>query len=319
VKRYGDITGDGGSRIADQVGEQTERLRARLSTVRHIVAVMSGKGGVGKSTLTLNLASACALDGLAVGILDADINGSSIPGMAGLRGRELTRGDTGLVPPAGALNLRVVSIDFLLRDDRAPVVWDAPTQRDAYTWRALMEMGAVRELLSDAEWGELDFLFLDLPPGTDRLPNLIGLLPRISGTVIVTIPSAVSRLIVGKSIRMANAVDAPVIGVVENMSAYVCAGCGREATLFPGEQTESWAREEGVSLLGRVPFDPRIPACADEGILFMTRHADTPAGDALRRVAHSVREFAGARAAGGAATRRVAGHAGTSAGPGGRA
>jgi ATP-binding protein involved in chromosome partitioning len=151
VKSYKDITGDGGSNIAAQVGDQVGRMNERMASVRHVVAVMSGKGGVGKSSLTVNLASALALQGAEVGILDADINGSSIPKMTGLRGRSPERGPTGMIPPMNSLNTRVMSIDLLLTDDRSPVQWKAPTQDDAYTWRAMMEMGAVREFLSDTD------------------------------------------------------------------------------------------------------------------------------------------------------------------------
>jgi ATP-binding protein involved in chromosome partitioning len=179
---------------------------------------------------------------------------------------------------------------LFLKEDKAPVQWDAATQRDAYTWRAMMEMGAVREFLSDTEWGSLDYLLIDLPPGTDKLPNLVDLLPRISGTIIVTIPSDVSQFVVGKSIRMTKELGTPVIGLVENMSAYACTECGHEEALFPGESVEQLAREEGVPYLGSIPFDPRLTSAADRGILFMTQHGDTAMGAAVRRVADRIRE-----------------------------
>ena len=135
MKSYKDIIGDGGSNVVAQVGEQLDRLNERLASVRHIVAVMSGKGGVGKSSVAVNVASALALDGDAVGILDADINGSSIPKMTGVRGHTLRRGETGIVPPVNATNVKIMSIDLLLDDDRAPVEWDATTSQDAYTCR----------------------------------------------------------------------------------------------------------------------------------------------------------------------------------------
>ena len=292
MKSYSDIAGDGGSDVVGQVTEQAERLNERLASVRHIVAVMSGKGGVGKSSMAVHLASALALEGDAVGILDADINGSSIPKMTGVRGQSLRRGESGMIPPASELNIKVMSIDLLVQDDRAPVKWDAPTQQDAYTWRAMMEMGAIREFLADTEWGTLDFLFIDLPPGTDKLPNIVDVLPRISGTIIVTIPSGVSQLVVGKSIRTAREqLKTPVIGLVENMSAHVCPHCGEEEVLFPSGDVERFAAEEGVPYLGKVPFEPRMALAADEEKLFMTEHADTPAGAAIRRAATGVKKF----------------------------
>ncbi len=292
MKSYHDIKSDGGSNVVGQVAEQQARVSARLASVKHIVAVMSGKGGVGKSSVTVNLASALALQDRAVGILDADINGSSIPKMTGLRGRSLQHGETGMIAAMNALGMKVVSIDLLLKDDRAPVVWDAATQQDAYTWRAMMEMGAIREFLSDTEWGVLDYLFIDLPPGTDKLPNIVGLLPRISGTIIVTIPTDVSQFVVGKSIRMARELlKTPVIGLVENMASHVCSHCGEEETLFPGRHVEKLAAEEHVPYLGKIPFDSRIAAADDDEAVFMSQHGDAPAADAIRRVVDLIEAF----------------------------
>ena len=292
MKSYKDIIGDGGSNVVAQVGEQLDRLNERLTSVRHIIAVMSGKGGVGKSSVAVNVASTLALDGAAVGILDADINGSSIPKMTGVRGQALQRGETGMIPPVNSLNMKVVSIDLLLEDDRTPVEWDATTQRDAYTWRAMMEMNAIREFFSDTEWGKLDYLFVDLPPGTDKLPNIVGLLPRISGTIIVTIPGALSQFVVGKSIHMAKqTLKTPIIGLLENMASHVCSHCGEEDVLFPGGQVEQMAEQAGIPYLGRIPFDSRIAAAGDGEALFMTNHAESPAGRGIRRIAGRIKTF----------------------------
>jgi ATP-binding protein involved in chromosome partitioning len=292
MKNYKDIVGDGGSNVVAQVGEQLDRLNQRLASVRHIIAVMSGKGGVGKSSVTVNVASALALEGASVGILDADINGSSIPTIAGVRGRELHRGRTGVVPPVNALNMKVMSIDLLLDDDRAPVEWDATSNRDAYTWRAMMEMGAVREFFADTEWGRLDYLFVDLPPGTDKLPNIVDLLPRISGTIIVSIPALLSQFVVGKSIHMAKeTLNTPIIGVVENMATHVCPHCGKEEALFPDGSVERMAAEAGIPYLGRIPFDSRIAAAADEEALFMQTNGESAAGRDIRSIAAGVKAF----------------------------
>ena len=291
MKTYKDIVGDGGSNIVGQVSAQQDRVKSRLATVRHIVAVMSGKGGVGKSSVVVNLASAFALQDYSVGILDADINGSSIAKMTGVRGQPLETVETGMMPTAAARNIKVMSIDLFLPDDSTPVMWDAPTQKDAYAWRGLIETAAIREFLSDTEWGELDFLFIDLPPGTDKLPNMLDLLPQISGTIIVTIPSELSQFVVGKSIRMTKEfLQTPVIGLVENMSAYICSKCGHEDKLFPGSVVEL-AEQHDVPYLGRIPFDPRMAVCADEGSLFMERHSDLPATNAIGQIAQRVGEF----------------------------
>lgn len=292
MKTYKDIVGDGGSNIVEQVAAQQDRVKSRMASVRHIVAVMSGKGGVGKSSVVVNLASAFALQGYSVGILDADINGSSIAKMTGVRGQPLETGETGMMPMAAARNLKVMSIDLFLPDDGMPVIWDAPTQKDAYTWRGMMEAAAIREFLSDTEWGDLDFLIIDLPPGTDKLPNMLDLLPQISGTIIVTIPSELSQFVVGKSIMMARELlRTPVIGLVENMSSHICSQCGHEEKLFPGSTVEGLARQHGVPYLGRIPFDPRMAVCADEGSLYLEKHGDLPATNAIGEIAQKVGEF----------------------------
>ena len=289
MKTYRDIAGDGGSNILAQVEEQQDRLHARLASVGHIIAVMSGKGGVGKSAVTVHVASALAIQGARVGILDADLNGSSIPKLTGVRGRPLERGLTGMIPPVNSLNMKVVSIDLLLEDDRVPVEWNAAVQKDAYTWRAMMEMGAIREFFSDTEWGPLDYLFIDLPPGSDKLPNLVGLLPRLSGTIIVTLPSGLSQFVVGKSIRVArDLLQTRVLGLVENMAFYTCPHCGREEVLFPHGDVKRMAEEEGIPYLGAIPFDSRIALAGDEGAPFMVQHADTPAAQAIRDLAGTI-------------------------------
>jgi ATP-binding protein involved in chromosome partitioning len=253
---------------------------------------MSGKGGVGKSSVVVNIASALALQNYSIGFLDADINGASIARMTGVRGQPLMTGETGVMPPVATRNLKVMSIDLFLPDDSTPVLWDAPTQKDAYTWRGMMEIAAIREFLSDTEWGELDFLFIDLPPGTDKLPNMVDLLPGISGTIIVTIPSQLSQFVVGKSISMAkDLLGTPVIGLVENMSAYVCRQCGHEEKLFPGNLVDELASQYDVPYLGRIPFDPRLAACANEGSLFLEKYANLPATTAIEQIAQKVVDF----------------------------
>jgi ATP-binding protein involved in chromosome partitioning len=279
VKKYRDIAGDGGSNIVAQVEAQQARLGARLAQVGAILAVVSGKGGVGKSSITANLAGAFALAGARVGVLDADLNGPSMATMLGVRGRTLAIGAGGVEPPAGALGIRVMSMDLLLADDATPLAWEAPTQAEAHTWRGAMEANALREFLADTAWGALDVLLVDLPPGTDRLATIAGLVPRLSGTVIVTIPSDVSRLIVRKSITVARAAPAPVLGVIENM-----------AGMFPGPGAEALARDSGVPFLGRVPFDPALAAAADRGEPYVAAAPEAPAARALAAIAAGLRE-----------------------------
>jgi ATP-binding protein involved in chromosome partitioning len=279
MKRYRDIAGDGGSDVVGQVGAQLERLKRRLEPIRFIVAVVSGKGGVGKSTITAGLACVFALDGWRVAVLDADLNGPSMAKILGARGGRLVVNEGDVEPPPGALGIRVMSMDLLLPSDAAPLVWDAPTQAEAHTWRGTMEANALREFLADTAWGTLDVLILDLPPGTDRLATVVSLVPGLAGTILVTIPSDVSQLIVRKSITVARGTGVPVLGLVENM-----------AGLFPGPDAEALAREGGIAFLGAIPFDRELALAADRGEPFVQIHGAREAARALRDVAGRVRD-----------------------------
>ncbi len=286
MKRYKDIAGDGGSNIAGQVEAQQARLKARLTSVRAIVAVVSGKGGVGKSAITANLASAFALSGWKVGVLDADLNGPTMAKMLGVRSRKLVMSAAGVEPPATALGVKVMSMDLLLPSDATPLAWDAPTQAEAHTWRGAMEAQALREFLADTSWGELDALLLDLPPGTDRLATVASIVPELAGSVIVTIPSAVAHLVVRKSITVAAQTKAPVLGLVENM-----------AGLFPGPDAAELARDAGIPFLGSVPFDPALAAACDRGEPFVALAPESPAAQALVRVGTAIRAALASRVA----------------------
>ena len=278
MKKYRDIAGDGGSDIVGQVEAQQRRLRERLSTVRAVVAIVSGKGGVGKSALTANLASCLAQGGCRVGVLDADLNGPTMAKMLGVRGQRLVVAPAGVEPPRTSLGVKVMSMDLLLPSDSAPLTWDAETQHEAYTWRGSMEASALREFLADTNWGELDALLLDLPPGTDRLATVASLVTELAGTVVVTIPSDVAHLVVRKSITVAGQVKAPILGLVENM-----------AGLFPGPDAAGLAREASIPFLGRVPFDPALAAAADRGEPFVAVAPESAAARALAEIAQALR------------------------------
>lgn len=289
MKKYKDILGDGGSNIVGQVEEQQSRLKARLSRVRHTVAVVSGKGGVGKSAMTANLAVAFAGQGYAVGVLDADLNGPSLAKMLGVRGQQLQVTEAGVAPAVTGEGLRVMSMDFLLPSDASPLIWDAPTQAEAHTWRGSMEASALRQFLTDTDWGTLDLLLLDLPPGTDRLPTVAGILPGLSGALIVTIPSEVSHLVVKKSVTAAREAKVPILGLVENMAGYVCARCGSVGDLFRGPGGEALAAELAIPFLGAVPFDPRLAHAGDRGVPFVAAESDSPAARSLLEIAERLR------------------------------
>jgi ATP-binding protein involved in chromosome partitioning len=278
VKKYRDIVGDGGSDVLGQVTAQQEQLRRRLARVRFIVAVVSGKGGVGKSTLTGGLASALALGGWRVGVCDADLNGPTMAKILGVRGHRLAVHDGSVMPPVAPLGVKVMSMDLLLASDATPLAWQAPTQSEAHTWRGTMEAQAVREFLADTDWGDLDALVLDLPPGTDRLATIASLVPSLAGTIIVTIPSDVSQLVVRKSITVARQVKAPVLGLVENM-----------AGLFPGPDASALAAEAGIPFLGSVPFDRELALAADRGDPYVATAPATQAAQAIAGIASRVR------------------------------
>jgi ATP-binding protein involved in chromosome partitioning len=287
MKRYGDITGDGGSDIVAQVEAQGQALRRRLGQVKRIVAVVSGKGGVGKSSVTAALAAAFAASRWSVGVLDADLNGPSMAKMLGIRGRPLALTPEGVEPPLSALGVKAMSMDLLLPSDSTPLTWAAATQAEAHTWRGTMEANAVREFLADTVWGSLDVLLVDLPPGIERLSTLAGLV-TLTGAVVVTIPSEVSHLVVKRSITAAREAGVVVLGLVENMAGYACPDCGAVNALFSGPGGAVLAQEFGIPFLGAVPFDPRLAAACDRGTPVL---ADTgAAARALGDVATVLRE-----------------------------
>lgn len=293
MKSYHDIVADGGSNVAGQVAAQLGQLRRRLASIGHVVAVMSGKGGVGKSTLTVNLAEALARKGTAAAILDADIHGASIPKMTGVRSHSPRAGSSGMLPAVARSGIRVMSMDLFLPEDSSPVLWSAPTQTGAYAWRPMVEMGALREMLADTEWGSLDVLLVDLPPGGDRLANLAELVPALSGAVVVTVGSDVSHLVVERSIKMAQEVcGARILGLVDNMGQFCCSRCGSVEALYrSARSSEEVAAAYGIPYLGAVPFDERIRTCADLGVSFLDQAAGSVAGRAFEHIAQALHDY----------------------------
>lgn len=290
MKSYKELPDDAGSNIVGQVTAQANRVSKRLASVQRTVAIMSGKGGVGKSAVTVNLATALTLAGQTVGVVDADINGPTIAKMMGVRNATLEYAPTGVKPATTDLGTKVISMDLLLSEDDAPVLWNAHSQKDAFTWRSTMEVGALREFIGDTDWGELDYLLLDLPPGSDRLPNVVELIPNLGGVVVVTIPSEVSHLIVNKSITMTRDIlKVPIIGLVENMAFYVCKHCGEHEPLFSDEDTPDNAFQ--LTTLGKIPFDPKLSSCNDNGTPYLKEYPDSSASKAIREVARKIQAF----------------------------
>ena len=290
MKTYKELPDDAGSNIIGQVNAQANRISKRLASVNYTVAIMSGKGGVGKSVVTANIATALTLSGFAVGVVDADINGPTIAKIMGVRNATLEYAASGVKPAETPLGTKVISMDLLLSEDDAPVLWNAHTQKDAFTWRSSMEVSALREFIGDTDWGELDYLLLDLPPGAERLSNVFELIPNLGGVVVVTIPSEVSNLIVKKSITMArDMLKVPIIGVIENMSHYECQHCGKHEPLFSSEGPVSATFQ--LSSLGKIPFDPKLSICSDNGTPFVHEYPNSPAGKELMNVSQKVQDF----------------------------
>ncbi|MGD0646140.1 MAG: Mrp/NBP35 family ATP-binding protein [Candidatus Bathyarchaeia archaeon] len=260
-----------------QVSEDQLRLKDRMGKIKHKIAVISGKGGVGKSTVTVNLAAAFAQKGNKVGILDADIHGPSVPRLLGLEGQRVKTGPPGAFPVDAQLGMKVMSIDFFL-PEQAPTIWRGP-----------LKMRAIRQFLSDIVWGELDFLFIDLPPGTGDEPlSIAQLLPEMDGVVIVTMPSELSSSIVKKAITFAKRLNMPIIGVVENMSGFVCPHCGEKTEIFRSGGGKKMAKEAGVPFLGSIPIDPKIGVDSDKGSPFVIAQKDSVAAKAFMDIVKKV-------------------------------
>jgi ATP-binding protein involved in chromosome partitioning len=263
--------------------EEQRRLKVRTSKIGHKIAVISGKGGVGKSTVTVNLAMAFAMHGYAnsVGILDADITGPCVPKIIGLHGQSLQAGSAGAFPAMGPLGIKVVSMDFLLPSEEAPVIWRGP-----------LKMKAISQFLSDIVWGDLDFLFIDLPPGTGDEPlSIMQLIPEMDGVVIVTIPSEVSQIVVKKSVTFSRKLNIPVIGIIENMSGFVCPKCGAEIEIFKVGGGEKIAKDLMIPFLGRIPIDPEICEDSDKGVPFIIEHMNSPAAKSFMDTVKKIENF----------------------------
>jgi ATP-binding protein involved in chromosome partitioning len=263
----------------EQKNNDEELIKQRMSRVKHKIAIISGKGGVGKSLVTVNLAVALARD-KKVAILDSDLTGPCVPKMLGLKGARLDTGPAGIGPATGPMGIKVVSMDFLLPSDDSPVIWRGP-----------LKMSAIRQFLGEVNWGNLDYLLVDLPPGTgDESLSILQLLPNMDGVVIVTIPSEVSQSVVKKAITFARKMDVPIFGLVENMGGMVCPHCGQLIEVFGGNGGARVAEEMGVELLGSIPMDPRISTDSDEGTPFVVMHPNTPAAKAFKKIVERIEE-----------------------------
>lgn len=257
----------------------TAEVRARdlkqddlIPDVKHCIAIASGKGGVGKSTTTVNLAIALAQTGAKVGVLDADVYGPSIPLMMGAADeRPYTQGSK--IIPIQKFGIHMMSLGFLLEEGQAVL------------WRGPMVASTVRQLLADVAWGELDYLLVDLPPGTGDAPMSLAQLAPLTGVVIVTTPHHVAANIAGKSVHLFRRLNAPIIGVVENMAGFVCPTCNTLHRIFAGTTGEELATSLKVPYLGSVPLDPAVSEDGDKGVPPIVAHPERPQATAFREIA----------------------------------
>src|SRR5687768_11460005 len=265
MKGYHDIAGDGGSRILEQVAEQRARITDALAGVRHLVAVGSGKGGVGKSTLTLHLAGALRARGLRIAILDADFNGPSQARMAGVQGALFVPGSNKVALPRTRTGIAVFSMGSLIPESEA-LEFESAAHGESHTWRATREFALLGEILGAVEWGALDLLMFDLPPGAERTVQYADFLgpfdralgkPRVS-FLLVTIPSEVARSVVARSVAALSRGPNRLLGYVENMSGYYCRDCNAIKPLFESHDPPSPGRSLEIPCLGTVPFDPEL-------------------------------------------------------------
>jgi ATP-binding protein involved in chromosome partitioning len=283
MKRYHDIVGDGGSRVLEQVAEQRARITDGLAGVRHLVAVGSGKGGVGKSTLTLHLASALRARGLRIAILDADFNGPSQARMAGVQGAVFVPGSHKVALPKSRNGIAVFSMGSLIPESDS-LEFESAARGESHTWRATREFALLGEILGGFEWGELDLLMFDLPPGAERTVQYADFLGSRTSFVLVTIPSEVSRGVVARSVAALSKGSNRLLGYVENMSGYYCRDCNAIKPLFGSSAGPSGL---DIPCLGTVPFDPELARHCDQGIP-LTELPETPVGLALEHVAQQL-------------------------------
>lgn len=259
-----------------QQSEDAERkaLLENISRIKHKIIVLSGKGGVGKSTVAANIAIELALRGKKTGLMDIDIHGPSIPKMLGIENIPPRNTFEGLYPSEANENLKAISIGFFLKD-----------QKDAVIWRAPLKHSLIRQFLTDIKWGELDYLIIDCPPGTGDEPlSVIQLLENPDGAVVVTTPQDVSLNDVKKSVTFCGQMNLPVIGVVENMSGFRCPKCGETVNIFKKGGGEKMAEEMGVPFLGAIPIDPNMVECGDSGKHFAEAYKESEAAKSFEQI-----------------------------------
>ena len=254
-------------------GAEDLALANHMAQIKHKIMVLSGKGGVGKSTIAVNMAVALAMEGKQVGILDVDFHGPSVPTLLHLDGKPVRVGGNSIEPVEFVEGIRVMSLGFFMSGQDRAVIWRGP-----------MKINVIKQLLTEVNWGDLDYLIIDFPPGTGDEPlSVAQLIPEADGAVIVTTPQDLSLIDVRKSIDFCKQLKIPVLGVIENMSGLVCPHCGKVVDIFKRGGGKKMAADMGVRFLGRIPIEPLIVDASDSGKPFVYHHGKTPAAMAFAK------------------------------------
>lgn len=253
--------------------EARQKLQDKLNCIKHKIIVMSGKGGVGKSTVAVNLATALSMAGKKVGLLDVDIHGPSIPTMLGLE-NEALGGSNEELEPVDLGGMKVMSLGFLLQSPDQAVIWRGP-----------MKIGVIKQFLENVNWGELDYLIIDSPPGTGDEPlSVCQFIGKLDGAVIVTTPQRVATVDVRKSVNFCHQVHMKVLGIIENMSGFVCPKCGEVTQILPAGGGSKMADDMGVPFLGSIPLDPQVAQAGDTGRAFLRYYSASPTAGIMQEL-----------------------------------
>lgn len=268
---------DKGSGVAKSLSEQKEAIARKLEKIDYKIPVMSGKGGVGKSTIATNLAAELSSRDYDVGLMDCDMHGPSVPKLLDLQDVDPTASESVINPITTEFGLKVVSLDSFLPSKDSPVVWRGP-----------LKMKAIQQFLGDVDWGDLDYLIFDLPPGTGDEPLTIAqLISDPTGTVIVTTPQEVALQTIRRAVNFAEEVGLPVLGLVENMSGFICPNCGERVDIFKSGGGKDLSEEQGIPFLGEVPLDPGIVESGEVGRPFVFCE-DTKSSDIFSEIVNKL-------------------------------
>jgi Mrp family chromosome partitioning ATPase len=254
-----------------------ELARQSLKKIKYKFIVMSGKGGVGKTSVSVNIAMALAKRGFKVGLMDVDVHGPDIPRMLGLTGMLGAGADRKILPIQFSENLGAVSIESLM-----------PNKDDAIIWRGPVKHSAIRQFIGEVDWGNLDFMIIDSPPGTGDEPLTVAQLIKDARAIIVTTPQEVALADVRKSINFCKTVKMEIFGLIENMSGYACPHCGKTVDIFGSGGGERTAIMSSISFLGKIPFDPAMVKCSDAGISFQDHYTESPITQAYKQIAENI-------------------------------